>query len=122
MGAEKKKILIVDDEVEIVDFLARFLQRLGVVAIKASNAQDALKKFNEERPDSVFLDIQMPDKDGITVLKEIKKVDDAVKVIMITGKDDKELQAKAKKYGALDYITKPLDLSELSNKINNCIL
>ncbi|MDD4955301.1 MAG: response regulator [Candidatus Omnitrophica bacterium] len=122
MGAEKKKILIVDDEVEIVDFLARFLQRLGVVAIKASNGQDALKKFNEEHPDSVFLDIQMPDKDGITLLKEIKKIDDSVKVIMITGKDDKELQAKAKKYGALDYITKPLDLSELSNKINNCIL
>jgi len=122
MGTEKKKVLIVDDEIEIVDFLSRFLQRLGVTAIKASSGEEALRKYNEAHPDSIFLDIQMPDKDGLTILKEIKKIDTAVKVIMITGKDDKELQAKAKKYGALDYITKPLDLSELSAKINDYIL
>lgn len=122
MGIEKKKVLIVDDEVEIVDFLARFLQRLGIAAIKANSGEEALRKYNEEQPDFIFLDIQMPDKDGITILKEIKKIDATVKVIMITGKDDKDLQAKAKKYGALDYITKPLDLSELSIKIDNYIL
>lgn len=122
MGTEKKKVLIVDDEIEIVDFLSRFLQRLGITAIKANSGEEALRKYNESHPDSIFLDIQMPDKDGLTILKEIKKIDTAVKVIMITGKDDKELQAKAKKYGALDYITKPLDLSELSAKINDYIL
>ncbi|MCK9573703.1 MAG: response regulator [Candidatus Omnitrophica bacterium] len=122
METEKKKVLIVDDEREIVDFLGRFLQRLGVTAIKAYNGEEALKKFDQEHPDSIFLDIQMPDKDGITILKEIKKIDSSVKIIMITGKDDKDLQAKAKKYGAIDYITKPLDLSELSAKIDNYIL
>ncbi|MCK9615729.1 MAG: response regulator [Candidatus Omnitrophica bacterium] len=122
MGIERKKVLIVDDEIEIADFLGRFLQRLGITAIKANSGEEALRKYNEEHPDSIFLDIQMPDKDGITILKEIKKIDSAVKIIMITGKDDKDLQAKAKKYGALDYITKPLDLSELSIKINNYIL
>lgn len=122
MGTEKKKVLIVDDEVEIVDFLARFLQRLGIIAIKANSGQEALIKHEQERPDIIFLDIQMPDKDGITILKEIKKADPEVKIIMITGKDDKDLQIKAKKYGALDYITKPLDLSELSAKIDSCIL
>ena len=122
MGVEKKKALIVDDEIEIVDFLGRFLQRLGITAIKANSGEEALKKYNEFHPDFIFLDIQMPDKDGLTILKEIKKNEAAVKVIMITGKDDKDLQAKAKKYGALDYITKPLDLSELSIKIDNYIL
>jgi len=121
MGIEKKKVLIVDDEVEIVDFLGRFLQRLGITAIKANSGEEALRKYNELHPDFIFLDIQMPDKDGLTILKEIKKIDESVKVIMITGKDDKDLQAKAKKYGALDYITKPLDLSELSIKIDNYI-
>ncbi|MFA5008655.1 MAG: response regulator [Candidatus Omnitrophota bacterium] len=119
---EKKKVLIVDDESEIVDFLGRFLQRLGITAIKANSGEEALKKYSQEHPDFIFLDIQMPDKDGITILKEIRKADSAVKVFMITGKDDKDLQAKAKKYGALDYITKPLDLSELTVKINNYIL
>ena len=122
METEKKKVLIVDDEREIVDFLGRFLQRLGVTAIKAYNGEEALKKFDQEHPDFIFLDIQMPDKDGITILREIKKIDSAVKIIIITGKDDKDLQAKAKKYGAIDYITKPLDLSELSVKIDNYIL
>ena len=122
MGTEKIKVLIVDDEKEIVDFLGRFLQRLNIAAIKAYNGEEALQKFDQEHPDFIFLDIQMPDKDGITILKEIKKTDSAVKVIMITGKDDKDLQAKARKYGAVDYITKPLDLSELSAKINNYIL
>ncbi len=121
-GNDKKKVLIVDDETEIVDFLSRFLQRFNIIAIKANNGAQALQKYNEERPDFVFLDIQMPDKDGITILKEIKKDNESVKVLMITGKDDKELQSKAKKYGAIDYITKPLDLSELSVKINNYIL
>ncbi|MFA5337212.1 MAG: response regulator [Candidatus Omnitrophota bacterium] len=122
METEKKKVLIVDDEREIVDFLGRFLQRLGVTAIKAYNGEEALKKFDQEHPDFIFLDIQMPDKDGITILREIKKIDSAVKIIIITGKDDKDLQAKAKKYGAIDYITKPLELSELSAKIDNYIL
>lgn len=122
MGIEKKKVLIVDDESEIVDFLGRFLQRLGIAAIKANSGEEALKMHSEEHPDFIFLDIQMPDKDGIAILKEIKKIDSAVKIIMITGKDDKDLQVKAKKYGALDYITKPLDLSELNIKINNYIL
>ncbi|MDD4183769.1 MAG: response regulator [Candidatus Omnitrophica bacterium] len=122
MAIEKKKVLIVDDEIEIVDFLSRFLQRLGITAIKANSGEEALKKYNELHPDFIFLDIQMPDKDGLTILKEIKKIDDSVKIIMITGKDDEELQAKAKKYGALDYITKPLDLGELSIKIDDYIL
>jgi two-component system response regulator (stage 0 sporulation protein F) len=122
MATEKKKILIVDDETEIVDFLSRFLNRLGLTAIKANSGEEALKKYSQEKPDFIFLDIQMPDKDGLTILKEIKKIDSAVKIIMITGKDDKEFQAKAKKYGALDYITKPLDLSELNDKINHYLL
>lgn len=119
---EKKKVLIVDDEGEIVEFLSRFLQRFNIATIKANNGAQALREYNDKHPDFIFLDIQMPDMDGITILKEIKKIDDRVQVIMITGKDDKELQAKAKKYGAIDYITKPLDLSELSTKIKDYIL
>jgi DNA-binding response OmpR family regulator len=118
----RKKILIVDDEKEIVDFLEHFLNRLDFYVIKAMAGKDAVELFQHHNPDGTFLDIQLPDKDGITVLKELRELDPLARVIMITGKDAKEFQEKAKKCGAIDYITKPLDLSELKDRIDRHIL
>lgn len=118
----KKKILIVDDKKEIINFLEHFLIRFNLTVIKAISGQEAVSCYHQYKPEYVFLDIQMPDKDGITVLKELKKIDPALKIIMITGKEDDDSQKKAKKYGAIDYVTKPLDLSELSKKIQKYIL
>ena len=118
----KKKVLVVDDEKEIVNFLENFLARFNITTIKATTGDEAIDFCQRCQPDYVFLDIQMPDKDGITVLKELKKLNPAIKVIMITGREEKEFQDKAKKYGAIDYITKPLDLSDLSKKIKEYIL
>ena len=118
----KKKILVVDDEKEIVDFLERFLKRFALDVIKATGGNDAIELYKNHAPDCVFLDIKMPDKDGITVLKELRTINPLLKVIMLTGKDEKEFQEKAKKYGAIDYITKPLDLAELSRKIEEYVL
>lgn len=118
----KKRVLVVDDEQDIIDFLETFLTRFNVSVIKASGGVEAIDSYQKYKPDSVLLDIQLPDKDGITVLRELKKQTPKLKVIMITGKEEKEYQAKAKKYGAIDYITKPLDLIELSEKIKEHIL
>ena len=116
------KVLIVDDEVEVVEFLCNFLRRSNLETEKAVNGEGAIKKFTETNPDWVLLDIKMPDMDGFEVLKEIKKIKPGVNVMMITGRDDKESQGKAKKLGALDYIVKPLDLEELQSKIQSHIL
>lgn len=113
----KRKVLVVDDEKEIVEFLENFLDRFNLSAIKAIDGKQAVDDYQRYRPDMVFLDIQMPVKDGLTVLKELKEWDPAAKIIMITGREDKKSQEQAKEYGAMDYITKPLDLSELSEKI-----
>jgi DNA-binding response OmpR family regulator len=64
----------------------------------------------------------MPDMDGFTVLKELKKVEPQAKVMMITGRDAKESQVKAKSLGVIDYIVKPLDLKELHSKVEQYIL
>jgi two-component system response regulator (stage 0 sporulation protein F) len=117
-----KTVLIVDDESEIVDFLSNFLGRFKINSLKALNAKKAIEVFNQYRPEWVFLDIKMPDKDGLEVLKELKKIDSKVKVIMITAKEDKESQQKAKRLGVVDYFIKPLDLEELHKKIKNYIL
>ncbi|MCP4653170.1 MAG: response regulator [Candidatus Omnitrophica bacterium] len=113
----KKKVLVVDDEKEIVDFLEKFLRRLDITVMKAVSGGEAVELCKKDSPDCVFLDIQMPDKDGLTVLQEIIDLNAALKVIMITGKEKLEFQEKAKKIGAIDYITKPLDLSDLNEKV-----
>ncbi|MBU1112851.1 MAG: response regulator [Candidatus Omnitrophica bacterium] len=116
------KVLVVDDEVEITVFLCNFLKRFDIESQKASDPKTALAAFNQFKPDWVFLDIKMPDKDGFELLEEFKKINSKVKAIMITGKDDKESQDKAKGLGACDYIVKPLDLEELHEKIEKHIL
>ena len=116
------KVLIVDDEVEVVDFLCNFLKRFTISSEKAVNGKDALDVFAKTKPDWVLLDIKMPDMDGFEVLKGLKRIEPNAKVIMITGKEDKESQNAAKKLGALDYIVKPLDLEELHEKIQTYIL
>ncbi|MFH1771471.1 MAG: response regulator [Candidatus Omnitrophota bacterium] len=117
-----KKVLVVDDEKEIVDFMEKFLGRFNLVVVKATGGVAALDLYDKEIPAWVFLDICMPDKDGLTVLKEMKKRNSRCKVIMLTARDDKKSQDNAKKYGAVDYITKPIDLEQLRRKINKYVL
>jgi len=116
------KILIVDDEVEITEFLSNFLKRFEVKSKRASDAKAALAVFDTLNPDWVFLDISMPDMDGFQLLSEFKKKNPKLKAMMITGKDDKQSQDRAKELGALDYIIKPLDLEDLHKKIQKYIL
>jgi len=116
------KVLVVDDEVAIADFLCNFLKRFKIPSEKSMNGASAIEKFKQTKPDWVFLDLKMPDMDGFEVMKELKKIDPNVKVIMITGSEEKESQNKAKKLGAVDYIIKPLDLEDLHQKIQTYIL
>jgi two-component system response regulator (stage 0 sporulation protein F) len=115
-------VLVVDDEQEIVDFLCNFLRRFNISSLKATNGKKAIGIFKKLKPDWVFLDIKMPGMDGIEVLKEMKKIKPDIRVIMITGKKEKDLQEKAKRLGVIDYIVKPLDLEELHIKIKTYIL
>jgi len=111
------KILVVDDEVEVVNFLCVFLERLGLNAEKATCGKEALEIFSRNRPEWVFLDIKMPDMNGLEVLKKMKEIDPNIKVIMITGRNDESAQNEAQALGASDYLIKPIDLDDLAAKI-----
>ena len=117
-----KHILIIDDEIDIVNFMANFLKRFKISIIKATSGEEGLKAYDKDKVGLVFLDIQMPGIDGISVLRKIRKINPQAKVIMITAKTDAGSRAKAKRLGAFDYISKPLDLGELKDKIEKCIL
>ncbi len=109
----EKKILIVDDDEKIRKLCANALKRQGYKISVAENAQEALKIFNEKQFDLALLDIVMPKVNGLELLKKLKKIDNNLMTIMITGYPQIETAVKAIKLGAYDYIAKPFSLDEI---------
>ena len=114
-------ILIVDDEPSILQSLGGLLNDEGFEVITASNGYEALKIIDKESPDLVLLDIWMPGIDGIETLKEIKKDNPFIQVIIITGHGTIETAVKATKLGAYDLIEKPLFIDKVIVAINNAL-
>ncbi len=116
-----KKILIIDDDMDMCSLLARFLQRKGFETDVAYNGNKGIAKFQEQSFDLVLCDFRLGDKEGRAVLKEIKAMDPQAIVIIITGYSDIKMAVEVIKYGAYDYITKPLVPEEVLNLINNAL-
>ena len=108
-----KKVLIVDDEELIRETLQRILRDEGYFIETAVNGTDAIQKFNDVNFDLVLLDINLPDIDGLEVLKNLKEIESDILVIMITGYASIENAVKSMKFGAYDYIEKPLKKSTI---------
>jgi two-component system response regulator PilR (NtrC family) len=115
------KILVVDDEQSIRDFLAIMLKKEGHEAVTAGNGADALRAVQTEIFDLVITDVKMPGTDGIEVLKTIKDFSPETVVIMITAFAAAETAVEAMKLGAYDYIVKPFKVDELKIIINNSL-
>ena len=109
----KLTILIVDDESSARYGMKRVFEKDGYNLIEAEDGITALDKIKSQQPDLVFLDINMPDMDGISVLKQIKNLDRVPLVIMITAYGSEKIAVEAMKAGAYDYITKPYEIDEL---------
>ena len=114
-------ILIVDDEPSILKTLGGLLSDEGFEVITAPNGYEALKIIDTEPPDLVLLDIWMPGIDGIETLKEIRKGNPYIQVIIITGHGNIETAVKATKLGAFDLIEKPLSIDKVILSINNAL-
>ena len=115
------KLLVVDDEEEICDFLKCFFEERHFKVTTALSGEEALERVREEQPDVCLLDIKMPGIDGIQVLKEIKREFPRVKVIMVTALEASEKIEEAVKIGADNYITKPLSLEYLEKDVRQKI-
>lgn len=111
------KLLVVDDERDICDFVKNFFQERGYDVLTALNGEDALGVFKKEKPELVLLDVRMHGMDGIAVLKHMKDIDKKTKIIMVTALDDREKMDEACRLGACDYITKPLALDNLEQAV-----
>ncbi|MCY2964662.1 MAG: response regulator [Planctomycetota bacterium] len=109
-----KRLLIVDDAV-IMRMRIRDIARAAgwEIAGEATNGQEAIAKFQELRPDLVTLDIVMPTLDGVSALREIRKLDSKARVVMVSAVDQKEKLTECIRLGAIDFIVKPFDKASL---------
>ena len=111
-----KKILIVEDEDSIRGFLKINLKRNGFEVLETDNGEEGLEIVEREEPDIVILDVMLPGKDGIDVLKHIRKNSD-IPVIMLTAKGEVFDKVLALELGADDYMVKPFDPKELLARV-----
>lgn len=110
-------ILLVDDEKDFVEMLALRLEAAGENVLKAYDGQQCLDLLDQKQIDVVVLDIKMPGMDGIQTLKAIKSRHPLVEVILLTGHGTTETAIKGMKLGAFDYLLKPADFDDLTQKL-----
>src|SRR5579872_2541676 len=116
-----KRILIIDDDMDMCNLLGRFLQKKGFETEASHSGSKGIAKFKESKFDIVLCDFRLGDKEGREVLKEIKQIDPQAIVIIITGYSDIKTAVDVIKAGAFDYITKPLIPEEVLNVIGRAL-
>ena len=111
-----RNILVVDDDYNICDLVRLYLEKEGFTVVFAHTGTEALKVFREVIPELVVLDLMLPEKDGIEVCKEIRRVSN-VPVIMLTAKGETFDKVLGLEIGADDYIVKPFEPRELVARV-----
>ena len=112
----KRKILLVDDEVDFVELMTMRLEANGYEVITANNGKDALDRAKKDKPDAILLDIMMPEMDGLMVLKNIRSEDTRIPIFITTAFSNEERVKTAGRYNATGFIIKTQDLgAEIKN-------
>ena len=118
MSPLRKKLLVVDNEAEVCNFVKMFFERRGFRVLRAHGASEAVSLAKEHQPHIILLDVRMKQsEDGISVLPKIRHASPQSKVLMTTAVDDKISMTRAKLLGAARYITKPLVLEDLEEAV-----
>lgn len=118
MFKTKSYIMLVDDEEDFVEMLDLRLKEIGENVVTAYNGSECLNVLETQDIDVVILDVKMPGMDGIEVLQAIKKQYPLIEVIMLTGHGTIEIAIEGMKLGAFDFLFKPADFDELTEKLN----
>jgi len=112
-----KKIMLVDDEQDFLDIMAKFFKKRNIPFATARGCREAMDRLGEDRFDVVVMDVSMPGLDGLMCMVEMKKVQPVLEVIILTGHASLDSGISGMKKGAFDYCLKPVDFEELLEKI-----
>jgi len=121
MSATKGRLLVVDDDELILTVLSRSLKKEGYEVLTETNPHEVDSRVRSWSPDIVLLDVGLPQKSGIEILRELKSKGVSTEVVMLTADDTAEAAVKAMKLGAVDYLTKPFDIDELKIVLSKII-
>ena len=123
MVADNKdiKILVIDDEKQVLDLISGILKKQGFDVYQASSGEQGMELFEREEPTIVLTDINIPDISGIEILKLVKKASPTTQVIVFSGMGTTDDIIKALRLGASDYIMKPLSVGLLIHNVTRCI-
>jgi DNA-binding response OmpR family regulator len=113
------KIVIADDEKEITFFVRRLLEMAGYTVWVANDGDGAIELYRKEKPDLLILDVFMPGKTGVMVCEEIRKQDEKVLILMLTGQKKEDDKVVGLTAGADDYLTKPFGEKELLARVRS---
>jgi two-component system nitrogen regulation response regulator GlnG len=112
------KLLVIDDEPAVLQLFRRVFQAPEFAVLTASTAQAGLCRVRDEQPDTVMLDVLLPDSSGLDVFAEVQRIDPKLPVIFMTASGASGTAIEAMKLGALDYLVKPLDFAEVRKLVN----
>ncbi len=116
-----KRVLVVDDEQNIVDILQFNLEKEGYEVITAADGLEGLKLARSEDPDLILLDVMMPEMDGFQVCQELRKEDKLTPIIMLTAREEEADRVMGLELGADDYVSKPFSVRELMARVRTNI-
>ncbi len=115
--SEQTRILLAEDELALGTIVKESLETRGFEVCYAQDGQEAKQMYLESKPELLVLDVMMPKKDGFTLVKEIRKMDDRIPIIFLTAKSRTEDVVEGFGYGANDYLKKPFSMEELIVRI-----
>jgi len=116
------KVLIIDDDSQIRSYIRSTLALFGQLEIiNAVNANEGITKFTKHNPDIVFLDINLPDKDGLTLLKEFLTKNSSANVIMVSGNSTIDNVKTAINSGAKGFVVKPFTMKKILDSVSNIV-
>ncbi|MFC3879718.1 response regulator transcription factor [Algoriphagus namhaensis] len=114
----KARLLVVEDDPNLGDILEEYLEMKGYEPTLCRDGEEGWNKFKKDKYDLCLMDVMMPKKDGFTLAKEIKKVQEDLPILFLTAKNQKDDVIEGLKIGADDYITKPFSMEELLLRVN----
>jgi two-component system, chemotaxis family, chemotaxis protein CheY len=120
-GPTRARILIADDSSFIRYGLRKLLSESGFHVLEADGGTKAIQLYKDERPDAVLLDITMPDLDGLSALREIRRLDPRARVAMVTGMGQQSIVLQAIQAGASDFVVKPFEAGRVLAAIQKLV-
>ena len=122
MCENKLKLLVVDDEEEIREFVGSYFKRRGYVVLAANSGEEALAVIREQSPDIMLLDMNLPKMNGIELLKLVRQFNNIVKVILVSGYELNRSDPQFQELDIFEFMRKPIGFSELESTIKKAVV